>query len=127
LSRSNRRREHAQGAWSDLVVEWRSHRCDFPVERHQQPLPACADIGSRALDDAKIALLLGKLEHATAGKPEHRKPALRLGNVKAQLATIESLPRAKPRHGDSILIVSDQHARAAARLDMAFDLDGQPE
>src|SRR5258707_1025594 len=95
--------------------------------RAQLPAPACADIGSRALEDAKIALLPDKPENATACEPEHRKPALCLGDVKAQLASIEPLPRAKPRSGNSILIVSDEYARAAARLNSPFDKDGKPE
>src|ERR1700694_2089305 len=64
---------------------------------------------------------------ARACEPEHRKPALRPGYVKAQLASIEPLPRAKPRSGNSILIVSDEYARAAARLNGPFDMDGKPE
>jgi hypothetical protein len=108
-------------------VERRLHSCDFPIERNEQPAPACADIGSRALEDAKIALLPDKPENATACEPEHRKPALRPGYVKAQLASIEPLPRAKPRSGNSILIVSDEYARAAARLNSPFDKDGKPE
>ena len=108
-------------------MERRPHGCDFPIERNEQPAPACADIGSRALEDAKIALLPDKPENATTCEPEHRKPALCLGDVKAQLASIEPLARAKPRYGNSILIVSDEYARAAARLDIPFDNDGKPE
>ena len=108
-------------------MERRPHGCDFPIERNEQPAPACADIGSRALEDAKILLPLDKPENATASEPEHRKPALCLGDVKAQLASIEPLARAKPRYGNSILIVSDEYARAAARLDIPFDNDGKPE
>ena len=108
-------------------MERRPHSYDFPIERNEQPAPTCAYIGTRALEDAKIALLLDKPENATASEPEHRKPALRLGYVNAQLASIEPLPRAKPQSGNSILIVSDEYARAAARLNIPFDKDGKPE
>jgi len=97
MSRYNRRNEHAQSSWSDLKVERRPHSCDFPIERNEQPAPTCAYIGSRALEDAKIALLPDKPENATASEPEHRKAALRLGYIKAQLARIEPLSRAKRR------------------------------
>jgi hypothetical protein len=108
-------------------VERRPHSCDFPVERDEQPAPTCAYIGSRALEDPKIALLLDKPENATASEPEHRKPALGLGDVEAQLAAVEPLSRANPRYHNSIFIVSDKYARAAARLNIPFDKDRKPE
>jgi hypothetical protein len=97
MSRYNRRNEHAHGSWSDLKVERRPHSCDFPVECNEQPAPACGYIGSRALEDTKIALLPDKPENATASEPETRKPALRLGDVNAQLASIEPFPPAERR------------------------------
>jgi hypothetical protein len=108
-------------------VERQLHSCDFPIERNKQPAPVRAYTGSRALEDAKIALLPDKPENATACEPEHRKPALRPGYVKAQLTSIEPLPHPKPRSGNAILIVSDEYARAAARLNSPFDKDGKPE
>src|SRR4030088_2486920 len=116
ISRSNRRSEHAQSSRSDLKVERRPHGCDFAIERNEQPAPACADIGSRALEDAKIALAPDMPENATACEPEHQNPALSLGDEKTQPASIEPLPRAKRRSRNTILLVSDEHARAAARL-----------
>jgi len=57
------------------VVERRPHGGDFPVERNEQPAPACAYVGGRALQDTKVPRSLDEPENATANEPEHRKPA----------------------------------------------------
>ncbi|MEA3160624.1 MAG: hypothetical protein QOD95_2172, partial [Gammaproteobacteria bacterium] len=70
-------------------MERRPHGGDFPVERNEQPAPACAYVGRRALQDTKVPRSLDEPENATASEPEHRKPALGPGDVKTQLASIE--------------------------------------
>jgi hypothetical protein len=127
LPRSLSRSEHAQRAGAAPVVQRRAHHRDLAVERDQQPLPARADIGARALEDAEVALPAGEPQNAAAGEPEHRQPALRVGDINTQLAAIEPLTPAESRHAHPILVVADEDDRAAARLDRAFDGDGEPE
>jgi hypothetical protein len=108
-------------------VERRPHGGDFPVERNEQPAPACAYVGGRALQDTKVPRSLDEPENATASEPEHRKPALGPGDIKTQLASIEPFSSAKRRQGDQVFIVSNEYEWAAARLDIPFDNDRKPE
>jgi hypothetical protein len=90
------------------------HGFDLTVERNEQALPTRADFSRIPFEDAQIALLIEEAENTAAGKREHRRPTLHSGNVETQLSPIESISPSEGWHRETILVVSNEHARAAA-------------